>query len=369
MTDKPSKIAIIIPASNEEFVIEKTLLALLEYVEGNHIYLVDDNSKDLTRRLALSHLPKQNILTLTINHGKAACLNEGIKKFELTKRYEHIMPVDADTIPSSQFLANVMQVFEDDKQQKIAAVVGKVMGKNSSWITAYRLWEYEMSQVIYKSSQNIIGTIAVCPGCATVYRAAVFTKTSFSKDTVTEDMDLTFEIHRKKLGLIKYCPSATVVTQDPGTVKDFAKQVEKWYKGFWQCVVKHNVPWGGQKFDLEVAILATEGVFNGLLVLALIVLSPIILKYNYMLLFYPLIFDFWLFFMPSLIYAVLKYKDYMLMLYIPQFYFMRLLTGLIFIKSFFMVLLGITPSGHWSRTRRWQISADERKLWLSPSLD
>ena len=300
--------------------------------------------------------------------GKATALNTGIKKFKLTKKYDYIMPVDADTVPAASFYDNIMEIFYQDKKNRISAVIGKVVGKNSSWITAYRLWEYELSQAIYKSAQNILGTIAVCPGCATVYRSRVFSNSFFSKDTVTEDMDLTFEIHRKKLGLIKYCPSATVATQDPGTLKDFVKQIDKWYKGFWQCVLKHNVPWGGQKFDLEIALLATEGVFNGLLVISLFFLSPLILLHNYRFLIYPLLFDFWLFFMPSLIYVMVKFKEVTLVAYIPLFYFMRVLTGLVFIRSFLKVMMGISKSGEWNRTRRWQLST-ERKLWLSPSLD
>ena len=367
MKKNNSKTAIIIPASNEEFVIEKTLKTILSYINKHDVYLVDDYSKDKTFELALNFLPSNNVLSLRKNSGKAGALNTGINKFKLTEKYEYIMPIDADAVPSSQFLENIFECFTLNKKRKLIAVTGKVIGNNSSWITAYRLWEYEISQNIYKNSQNATSTIAVCPGCATVYRSKVFKKIHFSRDTVTEDMDLTFEIHRKKLGKIGYCSKATVNTQDPGTFRDFAKQVERWYKGFWQCVIKHNVPWGGQKFDLEVALLATEGIFNGFIVLALLLLSPVIIRFRYELMIYPFIFDFWLFFLPSLLYTILKYKEYRMMLYIPQFYFMRLFTGLIFIKSFLKVLFGLAPSGEWQRTRRWQIS--ERKLWLSPSLD
>ena len=157
-----SNIAIIIPATNEEFVIEATLTALLVYMSRKNVHVVVNNrSKDRTYKIAKKLLSAKNVINLGKVGGKATALNTGIKKFKLTKKYDYIMPVDADTVPAASFYDNIMEIFYQDKKNRISAVIGKVVGKNSSWITAYRLWEYELSQAIYKSAQNILGTIAV----------------------------------------------------------------------------------------------------------------------------------------------------------------------------------------------------------------
>jgi hypothetical protein len=75
--------------------------------------------------------------------------------------------------------------------------------------------------------------------------------------------------------------------------------------------------------DLEVAILAAEGLYNGLLVLLFILTAFIFLFLQKIsLLMVPLFFDFCLFFLPTLIWSMIGDKDLARILYIPHFYFL-----------------------------------------------
>lgn len=335
---KSKKIAFLVPAYNEETVITSTIRYLLKLAPKEDIYIVDDGSKDKTARVARKFV--KNVITIK-NGGKAGAISSGIERFDLTNRYGYIMPVDADTILSPNLPRVVEKIFSTDKNKKIVAVVCKVVGRDTSLTTSYRMWEYEISQVIYKSAQSVINTITVNPGCSTIYRAELFNKIRFPSRTMTEDMDMTFLIHRKKLGKIVYTPNAIVITQDPKTFKEFLKQIDRWYTGFWQCISKHRVPWGGQLLDAELTLLGLEGVFNGFLSLFLVVTLPMLLLKSSNVILYPFILDLTLFVLPTIIYTIIKHKVPKLLLYLPFFYFLRLISGIIFLKAFIKVVIGV----------------------------
>lgn len=361
-----NKIAIVIPAKNEELVLEKTIKTLLERVKRQDVYLINDGSIDKTGKIAEKYLYKKNILKRTKGKGKANAINSALEKFKLTKKYKYIMPIDADTLITKNFTKEILKIFENDKKGKIAAVTGRVVGSDKNAITAFRLWEYEVAQTIYKKAQSMVGAIVVCPGCSTVYRSKVLKRQQFPEDTVTEDMDLTFIIHRKKLGKVIFAPNAYVVTQDPQTIRDLIKQLKRWYKGFWQCIVKHDIPWGGQVLDAEVALLATEGLINSIFVLALLYLIPKSINAQNSLLIVPLLFDLVIFTLPTLFYTAIKRRAYKMPFYILHFYVLRVITSTVFLSAFFKVMLANTLGGSW-QTRRYRFS--QKTLWYSHFLD
>lgn len=353
------KYCVIIPAVNEGKVVKNTLINILKFVPRQDIYLVDDGSIDSTAEIAKKYI--DNVLSIP-NKGKAAALNHGILQFNLVKKYEFISPTDADSKLDHKFFENILPVF--DNNPKVICAIGKVVGTDHNWITSYRLWEYEMGQSIHKSAQSLINAVTVCPGPCTVFRSQIFSKLQYPKGTATEDMDLTFLIHRKNLGKITYVPTAIVTTQDPQNLKDYVKQVKRWYTGFWQCVAKHKVPQKKQRLDLEVSLLAIEGIFNGFFALSLFFFVPFLLFYKPTLLLAGLISDLGIFMLPTISYVAYKYKTPKIFLYLPLFYFVRIISSLIFLLSYGIVLIGndLRLNASWTTNRYKQQS--RRKLSL-----
>ncbi len=345
------KIAILIPAQNEDKVIQKTICSVLRIVPKEHVYVVNDGSQDYTDTHA--RLLVDNVLTLHRDFGKAIATNTARFIYNLSNRYDYIMPIDADTVITPGFLAHALPLLENDHDKKIACVVGKVTGRHSSWVTAYRIWEYEIAQSVHKAAQSIEGAVMICPGCATIYRSDVFAHINVPSGTLTEDMDLTFLIHRKKLGKIVYIGFAKVITQDPGTFSDYLKQLTRWYTGFWQCLIKHNIPWGGQMIDFEVGLIALEGLFNGILVVGFIFLVPLVLKTRPIILAVPAGVDFFLFMLPTMIYTGIKNRIYSFILYIPHFYLLRILSSFIFLFCFVKVVLSHDVRMTWHKVVRY----------------
>jgi len=168
-------------------------------------------------------------------------------------------------------------------------------------------------------------------------------------------MDLTFAIHRRHLGKIVYEGRAFIHTQDPNTFKDFVRQIDRWYIGLWQCITKYNIPWEGQMLDLEVAVMASEGIFSGLIFMAILVLAPFSLALNPIFILIPLLIDIALFLTPSIIFANLRHRQSPLIRYIAHFYFLRVVSSLIFFKSFVKVMLNWERSMPWFSPHRYQL--------------
>ncbi len=346
------QVAILIPAWNEEKVIGQTLKSLLKIVPSEDIFVVVNGSSDTSAQIARQYT--SNVLSLS-KSGKARAINTAIAEFKLTDRYPYIMPLEAETIITENIFDKVLPIFEADTEEKIACVACKVVGDDFKPVTAYRLWEYEVSQTIHKMAQAKEDAIIVCPGCSTIYRSKILKQVEIPTGTLTEDMDLTFLIHRKNLGRILFTDKAIVKTQDPQTLKDLIRQINRWYTGFWQCLIKHNIPWGGQALDGEVALLATEGLFNGFLVLAMILLFPLALLKNPMIVVIPIGIDFFFFLLPTMVLTALRQKAWKIFLYLPHFYFIRVLTSFFFLINFFRVILGKDLNMRWSKAQRYEI--------------
>ncbi|HSX42387.1 MAG TPA: glycosyltransferase family 2 protein [Candidatus Saccharimonadales bacterium] len=264
-------IAVVVPAYNEAAVLAESLKSLSTVVSSDHIYVVSDGSTDQTARIAKASVP--NVLALKKNRGKAGALKALITKFRLTRRYDYIFFFDADTRISREFLKRVRRMLVDEKP---ALLVGTVGSGRNGLISAYRAYEYGFSHFFYKNAQNAMGTIVVAPGCASVYRSDVIDALDFTNHTLTEDLDLTMQIHHRRLGRIVYCPQATVATQDPATFSDYWKQINRWNTGFWQNFFLHKLYQPNRKINLEVLLLVAD-VGLWLVILALAAVHPLVI--------------------------------------------------------------------------------------------
>jgi poly-beta-1,6-N-acetyl-D-glucosamine synthase len=344
------RLAVVIPAHNEAAILGQTLKTLGGKIAYNHVYVVNDGSSDNTRKIARRYT--KHVISLRDNVGKAEALNQVIGHYRLYETYDYILPLDADTQLTPGYVPAVLKRFSEDA--KLVALVGKVIGRVTNGITAYRVWEYEVGQAIFKTAQDYMGAVVVCPGCATTYRASVFERLRIPQGTLAEDMDLTFMLHREQLGRIGYESTARVITQDPDTWRGFYKQVQRWYAGFWQAVVKHHIPWGSQRLDGEVALLGIEGLFQGMLVLLYLLLLPWTWSRYHTQLIAVVLVDLALFIFPTMLLVKKRAKLRRLLIYVPHIYLLRVISSLIFVYSFAKVVLTLDQFIHWNSPRRYQ---------------
>ncbi len=237
---KPA-VAVLIPAYNEEKVIERTVRAVLasNYPEL-HVIVIDDGSSDRTldvaRRAFVAEEASGRVLILTKpNSGKAEALNFGLQHL---RDEEIFVGIDADTVIAREAIARLVPHFLDPK---VAAVAGnaKVGNRVNLW-TRWQALEYITSQNFERRALNTLGAVSVVPGAIGAWRtSAVLAAGGYQTDTVAEDADLTMALLRRGYR-VEYEDLALAYTEAPINANGLMRQRFRWSFGILQAVWKHR---------------------------------------------------------------------------------------------------------------------------------
>ncbi|GLU47262.1 glycosyl transferase [Nocardiopsis ansamitocini] len=240
-------LAVVIPAHNEEPVIDGAIKSALRLFNRWDIYVVSDSSRDATADIAAE--TGVNVLELLTNRGKAGAIEAVIQEFDLTENYDGVVILDADTVLDENYVKGARRQLADPT---VAAVAGFVVAE---WkpqersvvgrlISAYRDRLYWLLQYLIRFGQTWRFTSAtfIVPGFASVYRSSVLKQLEINpKGLVIEDFNMTFEVHHKRLGRISMRPDTKAYSQDPFSLGDYTSQVRRWSLGFWQTVRRHGI--------------------------------------------------------------------------------------------------------------------------------
>lgn len=333
-------ICVVIPAFNEEQVIVSSLRALKKVIRRDNIYVVSDGSTDSTAKLARQQ--HVNVMALRKNVGKAVALNKLIKTRKLTERYKYVLFTDADSRLDENFSKEIKKALKHNA----ACLVGTVVSDRKGLVSAFRTYEYGLSHRVFKKAQSVMGVVTIAPGCTSLYRGDVLSKLYFSRRTLSEDFDLTVQIHKQKLGKILYVPSAKVITQDPVSLPDFWKQIMRWNTGFWQNIFCHKLYRPFSKLSLEIYLLVFDSL-GWFASLAFAIFFPgtflYLMLYTYLMLVS----------LSSII--IFIEKKLWALLYVPFFPILYLMNLAAYSYSFFRALLGKNRELSWSKVGRYQV--------------
>lgn len=229
-------VSVVIPAFNEEAVVEKTLNSLVR-LEGRsrpvEILLIDDGSTDRTAEIAATFGDRVRVVSKE-NGGKASALNLG---FQLATS-EIVVVLDADTVISDNFVEIVRPHFKDPD---VVAVAGNVrVGNRRRVLPRLQAIEYVASLSLDRRAQDVLNTISVVPGAAGAFRrSAVLAVGGYPSDTLVEDADLTIALLQAG-GRIHYESTALVWTEAPERLRDAVKQRRRWAFGTVQVCHKYG---------------------------------------------------------------------------------------------------------------------------------
>ena len=230
-------ISILIPAYNEEKVIDKTINALLKSNYTNYeIIVIDDGSTDKTTEIVKEYIhsyPQIRLLSKP-NGGKHFALNLGFNE----AHSEYVITIDADTILLPNTIRNLIIPMQDES---IDAVCGNVMvGNVRNIITGFQAVEYITSQNYDRRAFDTLNCISVVPGATGAWKKSkVLEAGGYSSMTLTEDADLTLTMLEHGAKII-YMPSARSITESPETNRTLFKQRFRWSYGTFQCLWKHR---------------------------------------------------------------------------------------------------------------------------------
>lgn len=321
------KLALLLPGHNEELILAITIKsALASGQKLRDIYVVNDASTDNTRKIAESLLGKQNVLNVH-RSGKALAVQKAIKKFEIERQYQWIHIADADSIFSSNYFREYRRRLDNE----YAVAIGFVQSLRGNWISTYRSFVYTYGQQVYRRIQTKLGMVPVFPGPVTSFRTDILSQLDISGDSLTEDFDITLQVHRKRLGKTLFIPQAVNYTQDPQNLKDFYKQSMRWYRGFFQGVVKYKIGRGGQRIDLGISFQLGQTL---LFIVQLVVLLPlvIVITGNWSILLTALAIDI-IFTDMIVVLTAIHLKRWSVLGVLPYFYFFRSLEIIMFVTA------------------------------------
>ncbi|HXY49157.1 MAG TPA: glycosyltransferase [Terriglobales bacterium] len=233
--------AVLIPAYNEEKVIERTVQSALDSDYPNlRVIVIDDGSNDRTLEVAREAFAREEaegrVLILTKpNSGKAEALDFGL---EHLRDEEIFIGIDADTIIAPDAISHLVPHFLNPK---VGAVAGnaKVGNRVNLW-TRWQALEYITSQNFERRALNTLGAVSVVPGAIGAWRvSAVREAGGFHVDTVAEDADLTMALLRRGYR-VEYEDQALAYTEAPTTANGLMRQRFRWSFGILQSVWKHS---------------------------------------------------------------------------------------------------------------------------------
>jgi cellulose synthase/poly-beta-1,6-N-acetylglucosamine synthase-like glycosyltransferase/spore germination protein YaaH/peptidoglycan/xylan/chitin deacetylase (PgdA/CDA1 family) len=234
-------VAVLIPAYNEEKVIERTIRSALASNYPNlRVIVIDDGSSDKTLEVAQTAFAREEalgeVLILTKpNSGKAEALNFGL---EHLRDEEIFVGIDADTLVASDAISCLVPHFLNPK---VGAVAGnaKVGNRVNLW-TRWQALEYITSQNFERRALNTMGAVSVVPGAIGAWRvSAVREAGGFHTDTVAEDADLTMALLRRGYR-VEYEDLALAYTEAPVNARALMRQRFRWSFGILQSVWKHR---------------------------------------------------------------------------------------------------------------------------------
>jgi cellulose synthase/poly-beta-1,6-N-acetylglucosamine synthase-like glycosyltransferase/peptidoglycan/xylan/chitin deacetylase (PgdA/CDA1 family)/spore germination protein YaaH len=238
--DYNPRVAVLIPAYNEEKVIARTIRSvLMSNYKNIRIIVIDDGSKDDTYRIATETYAEQiaagRVTVLTKpNGGKAEALN-----FALQQTDEDIyVGIDADGVIAHDAISRLVCHFANPR---IGAVAGnaKVGNRVNLW-TRWQALEYITSQNFERRALDLFDVVMVVPGAIGAWRtAAVKTGGGYHPDTVAEDADLTMNLLEQGYAVI-YEDQALAFTEAPVNANGLARQRFRWSFGILQALYKHK---------------------------------------------------------------------------------------------------------------------------------
>ena len=258
-------ISLIVPAHNEEEVIERTIKGFLKTKynpDKKEMVIVNDGSSDKTKEIVeryasiiINSETGRSIKTknkfgkiILVNRlkggqGKAYVSNDG-KKYS---KGEILVFIDADVEISKKIFLNSARHFIDPN---VGAVAGYVhIRRNKNFLNGFVFFESLVAQKIVRAGFNVLGIHYIVPGGCAVFRREILEKVGgYSPNSLAEDTDLTWKVLTETKSEIHFDSSIVVVADEPKMLKALWNQRVRWSRGNLEVTLNHKHKIGRKKY-------------------------------------------------------------------------------------------------------------------------
>ena len=233
----PQKVSVIIPAHNEESVIDNLLKDLRNSSFSiSETIVLDDNSTDSTYEVA----KKMNAVAIRneTKLGKAATLNKGAR----ITQGDIVVVFDADNRPEKDCIKHLIKHFDS---KDVGAVTGVTKILSDGFASKLAALEFSLCFHLFQPFSTRFNFFPILHGAYFGIRREL---ASFDEDALTEDFDISVDMASRGYR-IEFEPEAISYVSPPPSFSLFARQREKWisgavevcfkHKGFWKRVFPH----------------------------------------------------------------------------------------------------------------------------------
>jgi len=224
-------ISIMIPAHNEESVIEHTVENIRSMTYPNfEIILIDDRSEDSTYDVIKSISEKyENVKYMRREPGafpgKSAVLNDA---FPMAKG-EAILVFDADATVEPDFLNKLVPNLEPED---VGAVQARKVIRNSGTniLTKCQNNEYTLDTYLQVGRDAVKGAVELRGNGELIKRTALEDINGWNNYTITDDLDMATRLHIKGWD-VRYCLDAIVYEEGVKYLIPLFRQRRRWLEG------------------------------------------------------------------------------------------------------------------------------------------
>lgn len=228
LEEEPS-VSILMPAYNEEDVVEKALENSLGLDYGNYeVVFVDDGSSDSTLEKAeqFSDDTRLEIIQHEQNKGKGHALNTALGHTDS----DYMIVQDADSMINSRLINKAASKLE--AESGAGAVIASIRPLNTdTFVQKLQIIEYTLTN-FYRNIMSEVNLLDITPGAFAMYRTQhVKELGGFDTDNLTEDLELAWRIRRSGK-TIEMAFHETTHTEFPSTLRELYGQRVRWARGF-----------------------------------------------------------------------------------------------------------------------------------------
>jgi cellulose synthase/poly-beta-1,6-N-acetylglucosamine synthase-like glycosyltransferase len=226
------RFAFIIPAHNEEKVLEHTLRSIQSVNYPPDLYdviVIADNCSDKTAEIALRN---GAVVFERIDDkikGKGAALNWIFTQIhDRLPRYDGLVFVDGDSIVSENFLEEMNTSLHEG--QLVIQASDLVLDNSTSWRVQLALIALALVNHVRPLGKSRLGLTTTLKGNGMCFAGEVISQISWDERSLTEDLDMGLELARRGI-IVQFNPRAAVHSIMPTTSAGALTQRMRWEGG------------------------------------------------------------------------------------------------------------------------------------------
>jgi len=237
-TEPPPKIAVVIPAHNEEAGITATVASVQRChypASAFEVMVIADNCTDRTADLAQAAGATVWVRTDPVRRGKGQALDWFLRQWgEASQTYAITALIDADTIVAPEFLPEIAASLAHPEVQVVQGFYG-VANPQENWRTALATAALCVFHHLRPAGRNRLGGSAGLKGNGMAFRTSLLRQYGWPAHSIVEDLEFSLQLLQDHI-LVHYNPDAAVYGEMARTSQQAGVQRHRWEGGRWQMV-------------------------------------------------------------------------------------------------------------------------------------